>query len=73
MKLIKTKYTNWAQIFAITAQVASAVSPVLPEKAKVGVAAGLSVFQFIVHALQAGRNPDGTPATQAYIPTADKQ
>jgi hypothetical protein len=73
MNLIKTKYTNWVQIFAIAVQVASAVSPVLPEKAKIGVALGLSTFQAILAALQATRNPDGTPATQAYVPPVEKQ
>ena len=68
MNPIKTTYTNKLQAIAAVLQAYAAVPGAVPSKFEVYIHAALGAFQYALHTLQAGRNPDGTPAQLPYTP-----
>jgi hypothetical protein len=64
----KTKWTNPAQMLMSVVQIVNLTSPFLPPKGQIIAGATLSVAQVILHAMQAVKNPDGTPAETPFDP-----
>jgi hypothetical protein len=62
----------WLHILTILAGLGVSISPLLPENQRVYVIAVTGAIQAFLAKLGATRNPDGTPATEAYLPPAKK-
>jgi len=58
------------QLLATFGQTLNAFGGFVPADKQVYVAAGLALIQGIMAAMAQFRNPDGTPATQPYIPAS---
>jgi hypothetical protein len=61
------------QMLALATQYLNASTEMLPERGKFWAMVVLSILQGIVAVLAHFANPDGTPATVAYLPTQKKQ
>jgi hypothetical protein len=64
---MKLSWNMFFQIVATAIQGANAVSGMLPPKQQAGLAVIVGAIQGIVAAIAHFRNPDGTPASVAYV------
>ncbi len=62
-----SKLQMWLHVLTILAGLGVSISPLLPEEYRAYVIAVTGAIQAFLAKMGASRNPDGTPATDAYI------
>jgi len=70
IKEISSMPLSWSrfwQILMCVLQILNLIQPLTSGKVQVGIATAIGVIQVVLHNLAGNLNPDGTPATTAYV------
>ena len=75
MKELCTMPLTWSrfwQILACIVQVLNILAPITGEKTKLAISAVVGCIQIVLHDFAGQVNPDGTPASEPYLPPNHK-